>query len=84
MTRKKLSYLNNLLAKSQYVTGKLSYIDVLVYNFMLMFGTFEPALLEENPNLARHVKTMDSLPQIANYRAGKGKGGCSLELRVSI
>jgi len=74
MARQKLPYLNNLLAKNEYVTGKLSYVDILVYNFLLMFGTIEPKLLEENPHLARHVKTINALPQISNYRAGKGKG----------
>ena len=73
-----MPYLNNLLAKNEYVTGKLSYVDILVYDFLLLIGAFEPALLEENPHLARHVKTINSLPQIANYRAGKGKGVCSL------
>ena len=75
VTRKKLPYLNNLL-KNEYVTGKLSWVDILLYDFLLLIGAFEPKLLEENPNLARHVKTINSLPQISNYLAGKGKGEC--------
>ena len=74
IARNKLPYLNNLLAKNEYVTGKLSYVDILIYDFLLMIGAFEPVLLEENPHLVRHVKTINSLPQIANYRSGKGKG----------
>ena len=76
VTRKKLPYLNDLLGKHEYVTGSLSYVDILLYDFSLLIGAFEPALLQENPNLARHLKTIDSLPQIQNYKAGKGKGAC--------
>lgn len=85
VTRKKLAYLNNLLAKNEYVTGKrLSYIDIMLFDFLLVIGTFEPKLLEENPNLARHLKSINSLPQISNYRAGKGKGECRLDFQIVL
>ena len=73
--RKKLPHLNKLLAKSEYVTGKLSYVDVVVYDFSLVLSVFAPELLQENPNITRHFKTVNSLPQILTYRNGKGKGG---------
>lgn len=74
VARKKLPYLDNLLAKNQYVTGSLSYVDVVVFDFSLMVSVFAPEMLAEHPNIARHFKTINSLPQIQNYRNGKGKG----------
>ena len=74
-TGKKLLYLNNLLAKSQHVTGsKLSYADVVLYDFSLLLSVAAPELLEANAHIARHFKAINSLPQIQNYRNGKGKG----------
>ena len=77
--REKLSYLNNLLADREYVTGKLSYVDIVLFDFMLLLSVFAPELLEENPHIARHLQTINTLPQIANYRNGKGKGGFDFE-----
>ena len=72
--RQKLPYLDKLLAKNGYVTGKLSYVDIEVFDFFLVIGVFAPELLKEHPNIARHFQTINSLPQIQNYRNGKGKG----------
>lgn len=74
VARQKLPYLNDLLAKNEYVTGKLSYVDVVLYDFCLVLSVFAPELLEEHPNIKRHFKAIDSLPAIKNYRNGKGKG----------
>ena len=51
-------------------------MDVVLYDFSLLVNVFAPELLKENPNLARHFQTINSLPQIQNYRNGKGKGEC--------
>lgn len=70
VANKKLVYLDNLLGKSEYVTGnRLTYVDVYVYDSLLLFRAFEPELISKNPNLARFVASIDKHPKIVAYRA---------------
>ena len=83
-SNKKLPHLDNLLAKNQYVTGSLSYADIVLYDFSLLISVVEPKLLEKHSNIGRHFKTIDNLPQIKNYRAGKGRGGSLLSKKFWV
>ncbi len=68
VTYRKLKYLNNLLETNDYVTGsRLTYVDVYVYDCLLLFRAFEPELITKNPNLARFIETIDKHPKIAAY-----------------
>lgn len=70
VTNKKLPYLNNLLAKSEYVTGsRLTYVDVYLYDCLLLFRAFEPEFIAKNANLARFFDTMNKHPKIVEYLA---------------
>ena len=80
--RTKLPFLNNLFAKNEYVVGKkFTYVDIVVYDLLLLLNAFEPALLKENPNLERFKNTINNLPKIQNYlksdRFKKGTSFCA-------
>ncbi|KAG4068412.1 hypothetical protein HA402_007932 [Bradysia odoriphaga] len=67
---KKLAYLNNLLGKNEYVTGsRLTYVDVYLYDSLLLLRAFESELITKNANLARFIETMNKHPKIAAYVA---------------
>jgi len=68
VTFKKLPYLNNLFAKNEYVTGRrLTYVDVVVYDFLLLIRAFEPELITKNANIARFIDSINKHPRIAEY-----------------
>lgn len=70
VTHKKLAYLNNLLEKNDYVIGsRLTYVDVVVFDFLLLMRAFEPELITKNPNIARFIDTINKHPKIAEYLA---------------
>lgn len=70
--RTKLPHLNNLLSKNEYVLGsKLTYVDIIVYDVLLLVRAFEPSLLNENANLIRFVDKITSLPNITKYISSK-------------
>lgn len=70
VTYKKLTYLNNLLEKNEYVTGsRLTYVDVYLYDFLLLIRAFESELITKNANLGRFIETMNKHPKIAAYVA---------------
>jgi len=68
LANKKLPYLNNLLANNEYVVGdRLTYVDVVVYDFLLLMRAFEPELISKNANLARFIDTIQKLPKMNDY-----------------
>ena len=72
MTNKKLPLLNTLLGKNEYVAGnRLTYVDVVVFDFLLLMRTIEPELVTKNSNLSRFVETIQKLPKISEYLTSK-------------
>lgn len=68
VTHKKLPYLNNLLEKNEYVTGsRLTYVDVVVYDFLLLMRAFEPELITKYSNIARFFGLINKHPKITGY-----------------
>jgi len=67
-TNSKLPYLNDLFAKNKYVVGdKFTYVDIVVYDFLLLIRAFEPDLITKNANLARFIDTIQNHPNITKY-----------------
>jgi len=65
---KKLSYLNDLLGKNEYVVGsKMTYVDVIVYDVLMFISKFEPKLVSEQANLVRFVEKIEKIPRLAAY-----------------
>lgn len=65
---KKLSYVNDLLGKNEYVIGsRLTYVDVYLYDFLMLMKAFHPELVTENANLVRFVETINKNPKVAAY-----------------
>ena len=68
IANKRLLYLDAQLGKNDYVVGnRLTYVDVVVFDFLLLMRAFEPELVTKNPNLARFVERIQKLPRISEY-----------------
>lgn len=65
LARKRLLYLDKLLSKGEYVLGsRMTYIDVTVFDLLILLNAFEPSLINENQNLARFLQMMKEKPNI--------------------
>lgn len=67
--RKKLPDLNKLYADNEYLLGsRMTYVDVLIYDLLVVLKVFDASLVNENANLARLVTTIDKLPNMIAYK----------------
>lgn len=71
--REKLPYLDKFFSKrKEFVLGsKFSYVDVVVYNLIVLLNVFEKSLVDENPNLLKFVDRIDKLPNMIKYKSSK-------------
>ena len=66
---KKLRGLEEVLAKREWIIGKLSYVDFEWYEILDHMVTLYPGCYEKLPNVKKYTEAFEALPNVKAYRA---------------